>query len=861
MVLPYLIAAAIAAGLIKKAHEEEEVRVIIKYKEKDKLLGYTELQFENDLVRKEEVVEKHDGTVIKHLPLIDGSVAIIKRKDIEKLKEDIDVEYVEIDQPVYALDFALQESVILQEDTISQKDITSLSEEITWAVKRVNAHNYHQITKGKGIKVAVIDSGIDATHPDLVNNVKGGYDFINDNDYIYDDCNHGTKVAGIIAAENNNIGVLGIAPESSIYSLRVMQFSSTRGCYGWTSTMAEAVEWSIENNMDIINLSLGGSGYSYTNETAVNKAYDAGILIIAGAGNNGNKSECNDNECILYPAALDNVIAVSATTANDYIASFSSRGTEVELTAPGYNISTTSNGGGYRPFSGTSCASPVIAGVAALLMSTYPEKTNVEIREKLIEIAEDLGQEGRDIVYGHGIPVLLTDNEDEPEPEPEPELDIDVLITKEYESIKSESSMDITTYTSSNSVPLSDVNVLIEIIDISTNYIAGSTGMTGNFSIQYTAPIIENEINVTLKVTVDKIGYNSKTVCTTFKVTPKEKPEPCVPNWQCETPLNGYESDGCGNRRYSAACEPEPEPEPEIIESPHNYDDYYDNTWVIYNENTTQGRIRFSRLETEPDFDYVIIYDKYDNEIIRYDGINNDTWTPWINGDTIKVRLISDKCITSYGFIIDNQEVIYDELSQIEIGIIEAPLETYPSIVNNIEIITTSENRTLDNVTVEMSVTKGKLSVYTGKTNSIGLFDFDFIAPNVSEQTSAVITIKVMKENYITEIVNISIFINPSVGYTLSIESPHPYPKGYYNTWIVTEPGANKLRAYVSKIVATYPDAMLIYDKYDNEIYGRSGSVYQGFWTPWVSGDTMKIVFDGTNGGIYGFKIDDIEIA
>jgi len=719
--------------LIKKAHEKEEIRVIVKYKKKDKLLSYKELQIKDNLIQKEEVVKKHGGTIIKHLPLINGAIVIVKRKDIKEIEEDIDVEYVEIDQPVYAF------------DNISQEDVIPLSEEITWAVERVNAHNYHQITKGEGIKVAIIDSGVYVEHPDLINNIKGGYDFIRDSETIYDDCNHGTCVAGIIAAENNDIGILGIAPEASIYSLRVLKKSSSGGCYGYSSIIAEAIEWSIENNMDIINMSIGGRSYSYTVEHAVNNAYEAGILIIASAGNYG--KDCNDNDCVAYPAALDNVIAIAATMrTNDKIADFSSRGTEVELAAPGYYVVSTASNGGYRGFYGTSAASPVVAGVATLLTAAYPEKINVEIREKLIEIADDLGQEGRDIVYGHGIPVLSLDIE-----------------------------------------------------------------------------------------------------------------EPCVPNWQCDIPLNGYESDGCGNRRYNTACEPETEFE--IIQSPHNYDDYYDNTWVIYNENTIQGRIHFSRLETEPDFDYVIIYDKYDNEIIRYDGINNDIWTPWIDGDTIKVRLISDKCITAFGFIIDKQEVIYNELSQIEIGIIEAPLQTYPGIVNNVQITTTLENILLSDVLIELSVTNGELSKYSGMTDSSGRFFFNFIASNVYEQTNAVITINAFKEGYITGTTNINILINPSAGYTLPIESPHPYPKGYNNTWIVTEPGASIIRAHILKIIMSYPDALLLYDKYDNMIYKRSGSVFQSFWSPWITGDTMKIVFDGANGGIYGFTIDDIEIA
>ena len=167
-----------------------------------------------------------------------------------------------------------------------------------------------------------------------------------------DDHGHGTKVAGVIAAEDNIFGVIGVAPEASIYGLKVLRADGV----GYSSNIIKAIEWSVDNDMDIISMSIGSKGMSYSYERAINAAYDAGVLLIASAGNSG--SRATDN--VMYPAKFDSVIAVSATTQSDKIASFSSVGPTVELTGPGISIKTTSPGGKYYSyFAGTSAAAPL----------------------------------------------------------------------------------------------------------------------------------------------------------------------------------------------------------------------------------------------------------------------------------------------------------------------------------------------------------------------------------------------------------------------------------------------------------------------------------------------------------------------
>lgn len=242
-----------------------------------------------------------------------------------------------------------------------------------------------------GVKVAIIDTGIDYTHPDLKANYKGGYDFVNDDSYPMDDNGHGTHVAGTIAALDNDIGVIGVAPDADLYAYKTL---NRRG-RGLISDINAAIDQAITDDMDIISMSLGG-GYSESQESLCKKAYDAGIVIVAAAGN-----EAGD---VIYPAAYSSVIAVSATDYNDIITYFSNFGDEVDLAAPGVNIYSTYLGGRYATLSGTSMATPHVTGTVALLLSTGAgEWDPAKVRSQLQSTATDLGAEEYDYYYGHGL--------------------------------------------------------------------------------------------------------------------------------------------------------------------------------------------------------------------------------------------------------------------------------------------------------------------------------------------------------------------------------------------------------------------------------------------------------------------------
>lgn len=259
---------------------------------------------------------------------------------------------------------------------------------------------------GRGVKVAVIDTGI-YPHPELT--IAGGFSSMDyTNDYT-DDNGHGTHVAGIIAAKSNDIGMAGIAPDVQLYAVKAMDQEGE----GSLQNILEGIDWSIQNKMDIINLSLGTDTHSESLQQMVDRAYAEGITVVGSAGNSQTIKDENDNVVyvpidtytINYPAKYDSVIAVAAVDANNVRGAFSSVGAEVEIAAPGVNVYSTYVNNGtpvYATSSGTSQAAPHVSGMIALLKQKNPGMTNVQLREEIRKYAMDLGSAGRDTEYGYG---------------------------------------------------------------------------------------------------------------------------------------------------------------------------------------------------------------------------------------------------------------------------------------------------------------------------------------------------------------------------------------------------------------------------------------------------------------------------
>ena len=339
------------------------------------------------------------GAEIKH---VFGSINAVSAKipadKMELLKSDPSIEYIEEDHTATILVFP-EEPL-----TDEQKKALAAAQIIPWGVAKIRASEvWPSGDMGMEIRVCIIDTGITYNHPDLKDNYKGGFNFVNNTPDPLDDNGHGTHVAGTIAAMYNDIGVVGAAPKASLYSLKALDNNGS-GSY---SNIIAAMQWSIDNNMQIVSMSLGGSSYSKALEDICNAAYNGGILIAAAAGNSGGDGS---KDTVLYPAKFESVIAVAATDQNDQRASFSSCGPEVEVSAPGVSIPSTvptsgtkySDPSGYMSLSGTSMACPHASGTAALVMKKDPNLGNANVRKILSNTSVDLGSPGRDVFYGFG---------------------------------------------------------------------------------------------------------------------------------------------------------------------------------------------------------------------------------------------------------------------------------------------------------------------------------------------------------------------------------------------------------------------------------------------------------------------------
>lgn len=248
---------------------------------------------------------------------------------------------------------------------------------------------------GKGVKVGIIDTGIRPNHPDL--KIAGGVTFVEGTSSYADDEGHGTHVAGIIGALDNDIGTVGVAPEAQIYAIKALNNTGV----GNLSDVLAGIEWAIENNLDIINLSLTSEQGSSILERVLDKAYNRGILIVAASGNSQTTLPATTD--VLYPARYQSVIAVGSVNNNLNKSRFSYFGPSLEFVAPGEKIYSTYNQPDYEYSYGTSMAAPYVAGIAALYKQAYPELNHRQIRELMQNNAVDLGEPGKDKSFGYGL--------------------------------------------------------------------------------------------------------------------------------------------------------------------------------------------------------------------------------------------------------------------------------------------------------------------------------------------------------------------------------------------------------------------------------------------------------------------------
>lgn len=315
-----------------------------------------------------------DAEVVK----FEGSVKAKK----EALEKQPDVEYVEPDYASTAA-YSPNDRELRQK---RQYEIYQQGFDKAWNVTRGIDRK-----TGKGIKVAVIDTGCDRTHPDLKGKIIKSYDFANRDPYAWDDTGHGTFVAGIIGAKTNNS--TGMAAGG--FHARILCAKASNNNVMYYSDAIAALKWAKRNGARVINISFAYGQYSQAYNDMARRMWNSGINIVAAAGNTG------QYEKAMYPAAFYGVTGVAAVNVYDRRWSYSSYGPYVDLSAMGVNVRSTKKGGGYKDWSGTSFASPTVAAQFALIKAKRNTGSDAT-RRRAQNTAKDLGPAGRDNAYGFG---------------------------------------------------------------------------------------------------------------------------------------------------------------------------------------------------------------------------------------------------------------------------------------------------------------------------------------------------------------------------------------------------------------------------------------------------------------------------
>ena len=304
-----------------------------------------------DHSKKQNTLNRHKFTVSRDFNIIPAMTARLDAGQIQELQEDPDVAYIEPDYKIYALG-----NIDATDDLSSGINVLSSSQTIPYGVTMVNAPAVWSKTQGAGVRVAVMDTGISMYHPDR-GSVVDSISFVS-GETVEDFEGHGTHTSGTIAAADNNIGVVGVAPQADLLIAKVVNNTGT----GQTSWLISGIEWAVDNDAKVISMSLGGYDYSAALETACDNAFEAGTLLVAAAGNEG-------TDTTMYPAAFDSVISVAAVDQSKNQASFSNYGSTIELAAPGVDIYSTVPVGSLAAadaiWSDTSHQANIVIGTAA----------------------------------------------------------------------------------------------------------------------------------------------------------------------------------------------------------------------------------------------------------------------------------------------------------------------------------------------------------------------------------------------------------------------------------------------------------------------------------------------------------------
>lgn len=325
-----------------------------------------------DIAAAKSEVRKAGGAIKKELKKQKMVAATMSKSALNKLRNNPNVESIEVD--------------VLRKP---------MAQTTPYGYTMVQANQFGQ-SDTAARKVCIIDTGYNLGHPDLPGTNDGVTGQANNSavgNWYNDGNGHGTHVAGTIAAYDNNEGVVGVYPGVNMHIVKIF---NDNGQWTYASDLIDAISQCQDAGSNVVNMSLGGGSASTTERNAMQSFTDAGMLLVAAAGNDGNSAKS-------YPASYDAVMSVAAVDSNENRASYSQYNDQVEIAAPGSAVQSTYPTNTYAALSGTSMATPHVAGGAALVWSYFPQCTNNEIRSALNATAEDKGSAGRDNFYGYGL--------------------------------------------------------------------------------------------------------------------------------------------------------------------------------------------------------------------------------------------------------------------------------------------------------------------------------------------------------------------------------------------------------------------------------------------------------------------------
>jgi subtilisin family serine protease len=294
------------------------------------------------------------------------------------------------------VDYAEPDQLIQLDDSVAGYQAATDAGPNNWDFGAIDAPRARNLGDGTGVIVAVLDTGVSASHPDLAGRVLPGWNALTDQDGAADDAGHGTFVAGLISGHDASGDASGVAPGVEILPVKILDSSGT----GSTASFVAGINYAVNAGARIINISASGTTDSPAMDDALANAEAHGVLVVASAGNEA-------SEATLYPAAASTVLAVTATDAAKALASFSSYGPSVDLAAPGVNITSSwwsaETGNGHLTASGSSASAPLVAGAAAIVAELQPGASAARLREILTESAKDVAAPGIDAQTGFGL--------------------------------------------------------------------------------------------------------------------------------------------------------------------------------------------------------------------------------------------------------------------------------------------------------------------------------------------------------------------------------------------------------------------------------------------------------------------------